>query len=676
MHDKEKLRKIYAQRMQQRKVLDGLKTEPQSYERNIEMEKQNNAHKALVNRVVINSGKRRAKNLTENGNIFQSVVPLIPRSERNDLYFFSPPQKYGGKIFEIELPEYIWSKEKAEVSIIIPLYKSDIVLKDLINSIPDKCKYRIEYIFVDDACPNNSKDLVLELFNQIKDRFNTPIVRIIHLEKNRGYGQACNVGASFATGENLIFLNADTELTDNWVEPMIDLISSDSKIGIVGNMQIRHGTEFIDSAGSEWSWSKSLFLHIGGHSYNKKMLCESIKLKDAPKELLEVAEREMVTGCCFAIAKKLFEYVGGFNPNYRIGYWEDTELCMTVKELGYKILFQPNSKIYHKGGHTKSGGHTYYLNNVSYFMNKWVKSGRINSLLLSEKENNIRTPERILLMRKNSNGDVLIASSVCYALKQKYPRCQITFATVCTDSVIENTYIDKVIHYDKLTQNNNFDVIYNLDDAYEWRPNANIKTVFAEAVGVKPEDCKCGIKLKEPKNINLPKDYIVLHPGETNWAGRNWPRENWYKISERLLSSKENVILVGKHTEKPTPCTINLIDKLNCAELAYVIKNAKLFAGIDSFPFHVAQEQDVPALIFLGSVSPELVVTNSKSKFIRAKNLSCLGCHKNKPLPLSAVHGCEIQTRECETKVTVEEMWNEIQNYLKEIKNGNISILG
>ena len=141
---------------------------------------------------------------------------------------------------------------------------------------------------------------------------------------NRGYGEACNLGAKHANGKYLIFLNADVYTSPDWIRPMYDLLEGDSQIGIVGNLQIQNNKKdamLIDSAGSSFKWQggdKGNFTHIGRNIYKGKYLPKPMSVKNMPDDLSVGSEREMVTGCCFMIPKQVFCEAEGFNEAYRI----------------------------------------------------------------------------------------------------------------------------------------------------------------------------------------------------------------------------------------------------------------------------------------------------------------------------------------------------------------------
>lgn len=285
----------------------------------------------------------------------------------------------------LNLPDHFSNEKEKQVSIIVPVYKSQDVVEELIQSfVETQNTLETEIIFADDACPNRSKEKIFSICadygNTLSSKYS---IKIIANDINRGYASNCNWGAKHADGKYLIFLNADTKVTDNWIEPFVKNLE-DEKNGIVGNLQFRWGGPFdgaIDSAGSEWSHEYKSFLHIGGRIHKGKNLIKPFYMHNAPKEILEKGERQMVTGCCVAIRKKLFFEIGMYDENYLIGYCEDADMCLTLREKGYKIIFEPSSKIYHRKHHSKSLRHPFTKKNREYFANKWIKNNKLMSLL-------------------------------------------------------------------------------------------------------------------------------------------------------------------------------------------------------------------------------------------------------------------------------------------------------
>lgn len=602
---------------------------------------------------ITSSIKRPSKSLRANSPLKKSKLILL-----------DTPVETSQIFIPYHVPSWFENKEKADISIIIPMFKSESAIKTLIESwdlINDGTK--VEIIYVDDCCPQNSKDAVVSKWLERKDELKgRSIGKIIYNPENQGFGTSCNIGARHASSDYLIFLNADTIVTPGWLRPIVRLMNK-NEIGIIGNMQLKkiNGKDMIDSAGSEWDWTHSSFLHIGRDSYNGKKISNPFSLNNCPKDLFQTQEREMVTGACLAIRKNLFNEIGGFNPNYRLAYWEDSEICMMVKELGYKIVYQPNSRIYHTGQHSNSGGHKFNEHNKSYFINKWVNSGRIDKMIKS-KRSNVVSVKNIVIQRKTAHGDVLIAASVAPALKNMYPDCKITFSTMCPHVLEGNPYIDKIVTKEENINDKSFDLYYNLDMAYEYRPNTNILKSYADCVGVNVKDCK--LYLNTNAVNDLPEDYIVFHAGNTNWAGRNWSKIKFDILSAQLQKIGHKIICIGSNHDNQITCDLDLRGKTNVSELSYVIKNAKAFVGIDSFPMHIAQTFDVPGVCFFGSIIPSTRIISENMKYVTATNLNCLGCHHRKPAPCTSTPTCETQFSDCINQVTVAQMLDKIQQIL------------
>lgn len=221
-------------------------------------------------------------------------------------------------------------REQVLVSIVIPLYnKLDYTINCVKSlektlSLPRK---DIEIIVVD----NNSTDGTEAFLKQLSDSFTT----IIN-DENLGFAQACNQGAAASTGRYILFLNNDTVALPGWLDTLVKAIEKDKKIGVVGSkLLFPDGT--IQHAGvaiaRDAPWPLSPFhLYYKGHA-------------DLP-ELLESRDYQVVTGACLMIRRELFFSLNGFDTNYINGY-EDVDLCFKVRERGLRVVYSPESVLYH-----------------------------------------------------------------------------------------------------------------------------------------------------------------------------------------------------------------------------------------------------------------------------------------------------------------------------------------
>jgi GT2 family glycosyltransferase len=204
-----------------------------------------------------------------------------------------------------------------------------------------------ELILVDDA----STDGTAEYMKSVKGR---PIV--LKNEVNRGFAKSNNRAARRATGDYLVFLNNDLEFSRNWLEPLIELYESEENVGAVGNIQRNFETGLVDHAG--------IFFDLEGmptHAWkNRKKLPPST-----------YRERNAITAACLLVKRSLFLELEGFDEAYRNGM-EDVDLCVRIREKGYRLLVSHQSIIRHHISRSP-GRHRFNHENSELFRKRWSR---------------------------------------------------------------------------------------------------------------------------------------------------------------------------------------------------------------------------------------------------------------------------------------------------------------
>lgn len=102
-------------------------------------------------------------------------------------------------------------KRSIMVSVIIPVYNVSKYIERCARSLFEQSLQEIEFIFVDDASPDNSIEILSEVLSQYPSRQNQ--VKIIAHDKNKGIVAARNTGMRFAQGEYIAHCDSD-----DWVE--------------------------------------------------------------------------------------------------------------------------------------------------------------------------------------------------------------------------------------------------------------------------------------------------------------------------------------------------------------------------------------------------------------------------------------------------------------------------
>lgn len=197
-------------------------------------------------------------------------------------------------------------------------------------------------------------------------------IKLIRNDCNKGFIHSCNSGASLATGEYLIFLNNDTEVLNAWLDSLIAPFIIHDNVGLVGS-QIIYPDGRLQEAGG-------VILSDGsGLNYGR--------LSDPNKpEYNFLREVDYCSGCSIAIKKSLFDSIGGFDTLFIPAYYEDTDIAFTVRKMGYKVLYQPASKVIHHEGITsgtdlKKGVKKFQNTNKIKFYNKWETQLKSHNIL-------------------------------------------------------------------------------------------------------------------------------------------------------------------------------------------------------------------------------------------------------------------------------------------------------
>ena len=241
------------------------------------------------------------------------------------------------------------------VSIIIPNYNGGDLLYNCIDSIYKNISIKdFEIIVVDNGSTDNS-------INRVKSNFQN--VEIISSNSNLGYSGGCNLGATHASGKYLLFLNNDTEHSNEWIEKLVYFLDSNSKIAAVQPKILNiHNKKLFDYAGGAGGFiDKFCFPFVQGRIFHT--LEEDHNQYNNPSRIF------WASGAAFMIRSNIFKTLEGFDKVY-FAYMEEIDLCWRAQAMGYKIYSVPDSFVYHYGKQTikENTIKSHYLNH----RNSWI----------------------------------------------------------------------------------------------------------------------------------------------------------------------------------------------------------------------------------------------------------------------------------------------------------------
>lgn len=226
-------------------------------------------------------------------------------------------------------------------SIIIVTYNHKKYLKSCIESIQNQ-DYPHEIILIDNCSTDGTVEFVKENF---------PLIRFIESNKNLGYGAGNNLGTKYAKGDYIVILNPDTIVEKNWLKEIIKPLEKDERLITTPKILLYEGSA-ISACG--------LSIHYTGLTFVRGYLAK-------PYEFKKSEYVGCLSGACFAIRKKYFKELEGFDESFFL-YAEDSDLSWRAHLKGFKILYVLLSVIRHDAIIRVPPEKMYYLEKGRYMI--------------------------------------------------------------------------------------------------------------------------------------------------------------------------------------------------------------------------------------------------------------------------------------------------------------------
>lgn len=217
------------------------------------------------------------------------------------------------------------------VLVVIVNWNGGEVFKECLSSLSKIDYPNWELIAVDNGSTDGSEEIPVSIISGHK-------LQIIKNKKNLGFAPANNQGVETVTGKYILLLNNDTKVEKDFLSKMVARMEEDSALGVIQpKILLMDKPGVLDNAGS--FLTRIGFLHHWGFMQ-----------KDGP-EFSKEREIFSAKGACMLIRKEVIDKAGLFDKDF-ISYFEESDFCWRVWLAGYKVIFYPDSVIYHKLGYT------------------------------------------------------------------------------------------------------------------------------------------------------------------------------------------------------------------------------------------------------------------------------------------------------------------------------------
>lgn len=217
------------------------------------------------------------------------------------------------------------------VSVVVVNFNAKDVVRDCLSSVENQTYKPLEVVFVDNGSSDGSSDFIEKEF---------PWVRLIRLSKNLGFAEGSNIGFSKSVGDFVALLNVDTVVECDWIERLLSTVRTNSETGIVVPKIYRYGTDKIfDCFGAVYNSTG----HCYGMGYGQKDSGQFDGWKFVPA----------ASACSMLIRREAIDRTYLFG-NHFFMYYEEFDLSIRIRQLGYKIAACPSAVVYHHGSYSVS----------------------------------------------------------------------------------------------------------------------------------------------------------------------------------------------------------------------------------------------------------------------------------------------------------------------------------
>jgi GT2 family glycosyltransferase len=234
----------------------------------------------------------------------------------------------------------------AEISIVVPLYRRwDFVLGQLaafsMDEIFQKGKVKIIYV-IDD--PSIQAEFLVWCNKHMQQE--SLGIEVIALRKNMGFAMACNIGIQYADTDLVCLLNSDIFPSQpGWLLPLLATHQEKQNALIAPLLMYENG--LIQHAGMEVHWSDtSDGLPVCIHPHKGLDLSQLSHIQATATAY----SADALSGAALFFDRKIFLDLGGFDPAFGSGDFEDLEFSLRWKRTQAELLMVPNSKLIHLEG--------------------------------------------------------------------------------------------------------------------------------------------------------------------------------------------------------------------------------------------------------------------------------------------------------------------------------------
>lgn len=225
-------------------------------------------------------------------------------------------------------------KESWDIDVLIPVYEGyEETARCIYSVLTAKNNLRPRIIVVNDKSPNAKINELLE------NLYSQGFITLLNNSKNSGFVKSMNKAMRHAKSDILVWLNSDTCVYDGWLDEISAVLTDKNNLDIASVTPLSNNASLV----SYPTPFQDNYWHFN---------CSDKELAEAARNLLGRDPIDAPTGhgFCIAFRKNVIDQIGFLNEQlFKEGYGEEVDLCLRIKEKGYRNVVLPTVFIRHYG---------------------------------------------------------------------------------------------------------------------------------------------------------------------------------------------------------------------------------------------------------------------------------------------------------------------------------------
>ncbi len=178
-----------------------------------------------------------------------------------------------------------------------------------------------------------------------------PDARLVRAPGNVGYARGANLGISVTDAPVVAVLNGDIELVAGVAAAMLTALAADPRLGAVGPRVLNPDGSVYPSARSEPGLGVALAHAVLGLVWRTNPWTRRYRQLDA--DATTGRDVDWISGAAVWLRREALDDVGGWDERYFM-YMEDVDLCLRLRNAGWRVAFEPAGAVVHAQGASTS----------------------------------------------------------------------------------------------------------------------------------------------------------------------------------------------------------------------------------------------------------------------------------------------------------------------------------